>query len=283
MGVDYDLIVSIIQDVSRALKPGDIISAKKVYADYESSLNRAGIKSFDILYRIIDLMEGLPLSTSRIPHLIRTGADEKSISVRDAIRAYIVDKAMPCSIEKIYEVFVTERGITKNALAPSLFLGNGILEISDGTFIDEKLLGLSPALLSELDVSLAALFGKYIEQSGLFYQLSLVDEHYELLPPLGNCRWSKQLLRFALKRSSRYRCVGQHKNCIVDTYKHPDIQNDEDFYAAIITDQFTGWSTFDDFVSYCSLYGIADDLGSEYFDAFEKIEASDYSIRLEEH
>jgi len=281
MRIDYDSIEAIIMGVAKSLEAGDVISTKKIFADYESLLIQSGVESYDVLYRLLELLEGLPLKPSRIPHLVKEGSSTGKISVRDAIRSYIFEKDAPCTRDELYNTFVENRGISKTALAPSVFTGRGILEIDDGLFCKEELLNSTKDSLDEFDNSIAEQLNQLPETSDLFYQVEQVLAKKDFIPQITGFPWTRRLLRYAFEQSSRFTCVGQLKNCIVDRQKHPEINNDEDFYAAIIELHFGGRATFEDFLLYCRTYCIADNLGPDYFDAFSKITAADHSVRLE--
>ncbi|MCL2745666.1 MAG: hypothetical protein FWE48_01045 [Coriobacteriia bacterium] len=148
MGLDYGVIEQVVNEVAATMQDKELISVKKVFSDHMGLLTRSGVKSFDVLYRAIGLMDGLPLKTSRIPHLVKS-SDKRQVSTREAIRTFIKRKGGPCSQEEIFEEFAVKRGIGKNALSPSMFLGDGIFEIDDGVYCADEALELPLEYIDE--------------------------------------------------------------------------------------------------------------------------------------
>ena len=281
MGLDYGAIERVVDDVAAEMQEGELVSAKKIFSDNESLFARSGVKSFDILYRAIDLMDGLPLKASRIPHLVKSDTRGQQVSVREAIRSFIVRKKGLCSQEDLFEEFVIKGGIARQALSPAIFLGDGIFEIDDQVYCTDESLNLSLSYADEFDHALREILGKTSPVGGIFFTSRLVENQISDLPRIIGFEMTKKLLKHLFALSEEYSLFGHNRNCIVCRKDHPEITNDEEFYAAIVEQFFGGWATFDDFSEFCKTYDIINKLAPEFFDAYGLLEASEYSIRLE--
>ena len=280
MKIDYEVVENIISEVAKTIRSEEIISAKKIFHDFESLFCRAGVHTFDILYRIISNMEGLPLKASRIPHLVKSDKRGTHTSVRQAIRSYIAMQDKPISSEDLFEYFVVRRGVNPQSLAPSQFLGGRIFEIGNQIYCSEELLNLRSSYIDEFDAAVKAILDEGILIGGFFYPISLVVSQAARLPAISGFEMTRQLQEYIFSVSKEYALVGCSKNCIVSIRDHPEISSDETFYAAIVQKHFDGWATFDDFSEFCTIYNIASKIGPEFFDVYDSIEATDYSIRL---
>jgi len=280
MKLDYGAIEQVVNKVAATMHDGEIVSAKKVFSDYESLLFRSGVRSYDILYRTIDLMEGLPLKISRIPHLIKSGTRGQSISVREAIRSFILNKNSPCSQEEIFDEFVTKGGIIKTAISPSIFLGDGIFEINNQVYCSDRLLELPAGYITDFDLAIGELFRNTPSVAGFFYPRMYIEDHIGKLPAIQGFTMTGKLVSHLFTLSKTFELLGHNHNCIVFHEDHPDISNDEQFYAAILERQFNGWAAFDDFAEFCKTYDIVDRLTPAFFDSFNLLEVSEYSIRI---
>ena len=87
-------------------------------------------------------------------------------------------------------------------------------------------------------------------------------------------------MKAVFAKSARFSAFGVDCSCIVDLSENPDTINSERFWVALLENEFMGWSPFDAFADYCSMYSIKHGLEPEYFDAYSFIEADDISIQL---
>lgn len=276
-GFDLDGVALLAREIADKMRDNDIVSCKKVFENNKERCYSYGVKSYDILYRLIDMMEDdLPLTASRIPHLIKT--NKPFMGVKEAVRLYIRNSPKPVPYSEILEEFGDRRGINTNGLCHAILVGQDIIEVAQATYWSMDNLNMDISFMDEFDRAIQHLAMSTKREAGLFYEKRKLIPSFKNLPELSGSRWTDSLLRAAFKHSSRYKAYGEEGNCIVDLEANPEVKNIETFYWSLLDNRFYGWSSFEKFREYCSAHQIRTDLEPEFFDAFDTIEASPIAI-----
>ena len=276
-GFDLDGVERLAIEVAEKMGDNDIVSCKKVFSDNKERCFSYGVKSYDILYRLIDLMEDdLPLTASRIPHLVKS--DKPTLGVKDAVRLYIRNSPRPVSHSEILEEFGAKRGINTNGLCQAIIVGDDIVEVGFGEYWSMGNLHMDDEFVSRFDRAIAASLSTTRQEAGLYYRASQLTSKLSGVSLPRGVRWTEALLAAAFKKSERFKAFGEKGGCVVDRREHPEIVLVEDFYHALLENKFHGWTTFEKFAQYCETFGIRQEIEPEFFDAFESIEATEMSI-----
>lgn len=276
---DFDMegVASLAREVAAKMRENDIVSTVKVFEENKERCVRYGVKSHDILYYLIDMIEDdLPIEATRRPHLVKS--THRRLSVLGAIRMYIKESDNPVSFEELYEEFVIKRRLNKSGICASMIVNDDIVEIGKGIFWSLSKMRVDDKFIERFDntVTDATMHSRKIAK--LYYPREELFPAYTSLPSLQDMRWSEELLATVFSKSRRFKLLGEGNNCIVDMKENPDVYNTETFYHALLENEFYGWSTFGSFVEYCNSRLIKKDLRPEFFDAFDTIRADDYSI-----
>lgn len=278
LDVNYDGIEKLIEEAALEVADGDFISATKIFADNLSLCHRLGVKSAEVLFRAIDLLESTPLKAGTVPYLIKTKIS-KGISAKEEIRNYIRTSGYEVSQAELDEEFVIKRGVRKSTVSPAMFLGAGVIRTGIDLYAGEEFIGIGEREVELFDLAVSAILQNREAILNIFYQIRHILQSRENLPEIGNISWTRELLEFAFYKSKLFRLLGKDKSCIISDAEAPGILDDEDLYVSIIERHFSGWAIFDDFVKYLETYQIGNDLDSEFFDRYELIEASRTSIK----
>lgn len=274
---DMEGVASLARDVAARMRDNDIVSTVKVFEDNRERCLHYGVKSHDILYYLIDMMEDdLPIEATRKPHLVKSS--HKGLSVLNAVRMYIKDSSRPVSIEELYEEFVTNRKLNRSGICASMIVNDDIIEIGKGVFWSRSRMNISDGFINEFDNAVADATMHSRKIADLYYPREGLFPGYAGLPSIPNMRWSEELLVAVFSKSSRYKLLGEGYKCLVDRQENPGVFNAETFYHALLENEFYGWSTFGSFADYCNSRSIRKDLEPEFFDAFDTIQADEYSI-----
>lgn len=276
---DMDGLASFATEIASKMEQDDIISTAKIFQENKERCFKMGIKSYDILYYLIDLIEDdLPIEASRKPHLIKS--TEKHMSVRDAVKKYVANSEKPVSYMEIIEEFKIKRGINTAGICNKLILGGDIILVGDETYWSRKKMKIGNDFVSRFEDAIEAQIRNVTRQSDLYYERKLVLSTYDCLPDLENFSWNQELLAAVFDQSTSYKVFGEHFSCIVDLSKNPTVLNVEEFYVSLLENEFMGWTMFDKFKEYCAAHSIRSDLEPEFFDAFSRIEADDVAIQV---
>ena len=276
MDIDYEEFDEFVWDLSDTMCEGELVSARAVFQENRSRCARMGIRSYEMLYRILDLREGhLPINASRMPHLIKS--DRPFISVKEAIRDYIRNAGHFVSTSEIREEFAGRRGVTESNLNPSSYVGGDIIKAREGYYTSEETILDYIGSIDDVELSLARYCDRTKERERLFYDLNQASS--KLAEEYG--RWlSGYILQWALSKSKRFRIFGPDKCALVDTHRHPSVQSDEAFFHALIEYEFYGFATWHDFSTKLEKLGIAKSISPDFFATMRTIEASDVLIRV---
>lgn len=276
---DFDMegVASLARDVAARMRENDIVSTVKVFEDNKERCVRYGVKSHDILYYLIDMMEDdLPIEATRRPHLVKSS--HKGLSALTVMRMYIKDSSHPVPIEELYEEFITKRRLNFRNICTSLIVNDDIIEIGKGVFWSRSKMNIDNDFINEFDKVVANATKHSRKTADLYYSRDELFSTYAGLPSIPDMRWSEELLVAVFSRSSRFKLLGEDAKCLVDMQENPDVFNVETFYHALLKNEFYGWSTFGSFVDYCNSRSIRKNLEPEFFDAFDTIQADEYSI-----
>lgn len=270
-------VASLARDIASRMRDNDIVSTVKVFEDNKERCMRCGVKSHDILYYLIDMMEDdLPIEATRRPHLVKSS--HKGLSVLSVIRMFIKDSDRPVSIEELYEEFVTNRKLNRSGICASMIVDDDIVEIGKGVFWSRSKMNINDDFINEFDNAVVNAKMHSRKIADLYYPRDELFPAYNELPSIPNMRWSEELLVAVFSRSPRFKLFGEGNKCLVDRQENPDVFNAETFYHTLLENEFYGWSTFGSFVDYCNSRSIRMDLEPEFFDAFDTIQADEYSI-----
>lgn len=277
---DFDMkgVAEIAFDVAAQMGEDDIISTVKVFEDYRERCVRCGVKSYDILYYLIDMMEDdLPIEATRRPHLVKS--DHRGLSVNAAMRLYIQNSPQPVSKAELYEEFITKRRLKLRSICGSILVNDEVVQVGPDLYWSQKKLSIDEDFICEVDEALSRRLRYAKKIGGVFYSRRDVLPSFGDLPAIAALRWNPILLKNVLARSSHFRLFGEQGNCIVSLDENPGITSTEAFFHGLLESEFMGWSPFDSFSDYCKAYMIATDLKPEFFDAYSTISADDISIQ----
>ena len=280
---DFDMegIAQLATEVAVRMGDDDVVSTKLVFEKNKERCFRYGVKSYDMLYYLIDMMEDdLPIEATRLPYLAKSR--HAHFSALEAARQYI--RASDHSVQKVelVEEFGVKRGINVSGMSTKLLTSaRDIILVGTDTYWTFERLHIDEAFIDTFDSALDDGIIYSNEYADLFYSRNECLPSYDALPKLeGGMRWNSKLLRAIFAKSYKFRSFGEESSCIVDSRRHPNVTNTEKFYAALLENEFMGWSSFDRFAEYCNMYSIADELEPEFFDAFSSIRADEISIEL---
>ena len=274
---DMEGVANLARDIAAQMRENDIVSTVKVFEDNKERCMSYGVKSHDILFYLINMMEDdLPVEATRRPHLVKSS--HKGLSVLGAIRMYIKDSTCPVSLEKLYEEFVTKRKLNRSGICASVIVGDDIVEIGKGVFWSLSKMHIDDEYISAFDGAVANATSCSHKIADLYYARQELFPSFEALPSPVDMRWSEELFAVVFSKSHRFKLLGEGNACLIDTQENPDVVNAETFYHALLENEFYGWSTFESFADYCNSRSIRGNLGPEFFDAFDTIRADEYSI-----
>lgn len=276
---DFDMagIAALAREISEEMAENDIISTVAVFENNKERCLKYGVKSHDILYYLIDMLEDdLPIEATRKPHL--TKSKHKGLSVLAAIRLYINNSDNPVSSEELHEEFITKRKLKLRGICGSLIVDGETILVGSNLFWSREKLRLNTNYIEQFDRAIAEKMKCTHKVADLFYPVSSVLPTLRDLPSPAGLTWNPTLLSTVFGRSKHFRLFGENGTCIVSVAENPNVTNVETFYHELLSKEFYGWSTFDSFSEYCEAYSIRANLEPEFFDAFSSIEADEMSI-----
>lgn len=276
-GFDMQGIEKLANEVAEAMRDDDIVSTVKVFEDYRERCHSLGVKSYDILYYLIDMIEDdLPIEASRKPHLVKSST--KHMSVREAVRRYIRNSAAPVPYYEIVEEFKVNRGINIAGICNALLIGDDIVQTGLDEYWSKTNLGLSEEYIAQFEAELSKRILSCRKYSDLFYRRDEVLPNIRTISAPHGLRWNDELLKTVINNSEGFKLFGEHGSCLVNLKDNPNVTTIESFYYCLIENEFLGWASFDQFSEHCKSYGIRDHYDPEFFDAFDSIQASEASI-----
>ncbi|MBR2803896.1 MAG: hypothetical protein IKE20_01955, partial [Eggerthellaceae bacterium] len=278
---DMDGIAQLAIEIADNMGDDDVVSAKWVFETYRERCSACGVKSYDILYYLIDMMEDdLPIEATRLPHLVKS--EHEHSSVLDVARRYIRSSDHPVQKIELIDEFRIKRGINTAGLSAKLLTAApDIILVGAETYWSLDRLSIGESFMEDFDRAVSEGASTAYKHAGLFYARSECVPSYEELPRLGDgMRWNPEILKAVFAKSDRFNAFGVDCSCIVDLAENPDVVNSERFWVTLLENEFMGWSPFDAFADYCSMYSIKHGLEPEYFDAYSSIEADGISIQL---
>lgn len=278
-GIDMEGIASLAIEVASAMREDDIVSSEKVFEDHAARCVSYGIKSYDMLYYVINLMEDdLPLEATRKPYLVKS--NREGLTAVEAIRQFIRNAPAPVSRADLFDEFVVKRKLKESLISESFVIGQDIIKTGPGLYWTASKARITDSFIENFDEQLAVGVGRSGMKAGFYYSVADVLQNCDNLVPPEGLNWTRELLEEAFSRSKRFRLFGKPGNCVVDMAKHPDIASEEGFYAELLRREFYGWAIFDEFKAYCEAAVVNASIEPEFFDAFPSIEADDICIQL---
>lgn len=276
-GFDMQGIEKLANEVAENMGDDDIVSTVKVFEDYRARCHALGVKSYDILYYLIDMIEDdLPIEASRKPHLIKSTT--KHMSVREAVRRYIRNSEAPVPYYEIVEEFKINRGINIAGICNALLIGDDIVQTDLEEYWSKEKLGLNEEYIEHFEAELGKRIQSCRKYSNLFFKRDEVLPNIRSLSAPHELRWNDELLKTVVNNSDSFKLFGEHGSCLVSLKDNPNVTTTEAFYYSLIENEFLGWASFDQFSEHCKSYGIRDHYDPEFFDAFDSIQASEASI-----
>lgn len=276
-GFDMQGVEKLANEVAAAMGEDDIVSTVKVFEDYRERCYSMGVKSYDILYYLIDMIEDdLPIEASRRPHLVKSST--KHMSVREAVRRYVRNSDKPVPYFEIVEEFKINRGINIAGICSALLVGDDIVQTDTEEYWSKSKFGLDEDYVRRFEAELNERIRSCRKYSDLFYRRDEVLSNIRSIQAPSGLRWSDELLKTVVNNSDSFKLFGEHATCLVNLKDNPGVTSVESFYYNLIENEFLGWTTFDQFTDHCRCYGIRDHYEPEFFDAFDSIEANETSI-----
>lgn len=279
-GFDMEGIASLAEEVAGGMRDNDIVSAVKVFEEYRERCFKYGVKSHDMLYYLVDMMEdNLPIEATRRPHFVKS--EQKGLSAISVMRMYIEEADKPVSKDELYEEFVTKRRLNLRGICGSLLVNKEIIDIGNDRYWSRSKLAMDDEFIESVE----AVIGEQISRSpsrriaNLFVALDSVIPSLSVLPQPSGIAWNTSLLRTALSKGERFRLFGESNNCLVNLQNNPGVTDVESFFKALLDNEFYGWSPFESFANYCKAHSIHSHIEPEFFDAFSLIEADEGSIQ----
>lgn len=278
-GFDFEGIRELAIEVAEAMKENDIVSTKKVFSEHKARCFSYGVKSYDMLYYLIDMMENdLPIEATRKPHLVKSSNNK--VSVLDFAKTYIRESPTPVSNLELKEEFKVKRGINTASLCTSILTASeDIVLVGDEVYWSTEKLNITDDFLERFDRTIGSSIRYADKIADLFYAKSDVIRTFSSLPSLTSMRWNDYVLKAVFRLSKTFNSFGVANNCIVNL-SEDEIFTPEEFYRALLEREFLGWAPFDTFKGFCSQYRINMDLVPEFFDSFDSISADSVEISL---
>ena len=277
---DFDMegVADLAREIASQMGDDDIVSTVKVFEDNKERCYRYGVKSHDILYYLIDMMEDdLPIEATRKPHLVKS--QQKGLSALAAMRIYIKNSDRPVSREELLEEFGAKRRIKMQTVSSAVLANDEIILVGHDLFWSKDRLVIDDDFIRRFNSAIASKLRFAEKHASLFYMRSDVLPSLEELPSPGGLAWNSYLLKAVFSRSGEFGVFGSNAGCIVCLRENPDATTTEAFYHELLQNEFFGWSSFDRFAEYCRGFGIESDIRPEYFDAFSSIDADEISIQ----
>ena len=130
MEFDRRGVASLAVDVATGLCDDDVISAKKVFEDNRERCRSCGVWSWDMLFRLLEMMEGdVALKATHMPHLVKS--QRVGLTAGEAIACYIRGCDSPVSADALRERFVVERGLNKSYVCDTALLRGDIVKVGE--------------------------------------------------------------------------------------------------------------------------------------------------------
>jgi len=280
-GFDMEGIASLAEEIAAKMRDNDIVSAVRVFEDHRERCFKYGVKSYDMLYYLVDMMEdNLPIEATRKPHFVKS--NHKGLSAVAVMRMYIKDAPKPVSKDELYEEFITKRRLKLRGICGSLLVDKDVIEVGNGRYWSREKLSLGSSFIDSINSVLASQITKVASRkvSKLFYPRKVVIPNLSALPQPSGVSWNSVLLRTALTQSHEFRLFGEDGSCVVDLRENPDVVDTESFFRAVLDNEFYGWTSFDQFAAFCKAHSIHSGIEPEFFDAFSTIEADEGSIQV---
>lgn len=280
---DFDMegIASLAEEVAAKMRENDIVSAVRVFEDHRERCFKFGVKSYDMLYYLVDMMEDdLPIEATRKPHFVKSS--HKGLSAIAVMRMYIEDAAQPVSKDELYEEFITKRRLNLRGICGSLLINKDVIEVGKDRYWSRNKLSMDESFIDSVNSVLESQIPKAAGRkvAKLFYPRNAVIPSLSILPQPSGITWNSVLLRAALTQSSQFRLFGENGNCLVDLRENPGVVDAESFFRALLDNEFYGWASFDQFADFCKAHSIHSHIEPEFFDAYSSIEADEGSIQI---
>ena len=276
-GFDMQGIEQLANEIASKMCDDDIVSTVKIFEDHRERCHALGVKSYDILYYLIDMIEDdLPIEATRRPHLVKSTT--KHMSVREAVRRYVRNSDKPVSYDEIVEEFKVKRGINIAGICNALLIGDDIVLTNTDEYWSKTNLGLNQDYIERFENELTERIGTCRKYSDLFYRRDEVLPNIRQVEAPHGLRWNDELLKTVVNNSTNFKVFGEFGSCLVNLRDNPNVLTIEAFYYNLLENEFLGWATFDQFAEHCTSYGIREHYEPEFFDAFDSISADDMSI-----
>lgn len=280
-GFDMEGIASLAEEVAEGMRENDIVSAVMVFDEHRERCFKYGVKSYDMLYYLVDMMEDdLPIEATRKPHFVKS--KHKGLSAISVMRMYIEDADEPVSRDELYEEFVTKRRLNLRGICGSLLVNKDIVAVGNDMYWSREKLTMDEDFMLRFDraISDGIRRAKSQKVAHLYYPRNCVIPNLATLPEPFGLKWNTVLLNTAFSKSNKYRLYGENGSCIISLDENPNVEDVETFYRELLNKEFYGWSSFDAFVEYCDAHQIRSRLEPEFFDAFSSIKADEISIQI---
>lgn len=279
-GFDMEGIASLAEEVARDMRDNDIVSAVKVFEEYRERCFKYGVKSHDMLYYLVDMMEdNLPIEATRKPHFVKS--EQKGLSAISVIRMYIEEADQPVSKDELYGEFITKRRLNLRGICGSLLVNKEIIDIGNDRYWSRSKLAMDDEFIETVEAVICEQISRSPSRriANLFVARDSVIPSLSILPQPSGIAWNTSLLRTALSKGERFRLFGESNKCLVDLQDNPGVTDVESFFKALLNNEFYGWSSFESFANYCKAHSIHSHIEPKFFDAFSLIEADEGSIQ----
>ena len=238
-------IAELAREIAEEMHEDDIVSTVAVFENNKERCLKYGVKSHDILYYLIDMLEDdLPIEATRKPHL--TKSKHKGLSALAAMRLYINNSDEPVSSEELHEEFITKRKLKLRGICGSLIVDEETILVGSNLFWSREKLSLNTSYIEQFDQAIADKVRYAHKVAELFYPVSNVLPTLRDLPSPAGLTWNPTLLSTVFSRSGHFRLFGENGTCIVAVAENPNVTNVETFYHELLSKEFYGWSTFDE-------------------------------------
>lgn len=280
-GFDMEGIASLAEEVAEKMRENDIVSAAKVFDEHRERCYKYGVKSYDMLYYLVDMMEDdLPIEATRRPHFVKS--QHKGLSAIAVIRLYIGESDKPVSKDELYEEFILKRRLNLRGICGSLLVNGDIIEVDKDKYWSRNKLSINESFIasveSTLETQMSVSNSKKVAK--LFIPRKVAIPNLEILPQPSGLAWNTLLFRAVFSKSSKFRVFGEDGNCIVDLRDNPHVIDTESFYKTLLNNEFYGWSSFETFANFCKVHSIHSHIEPEFFDTFPSIDADEGSVQV---
>ncbi|MGL4624755.1 MAG: sigma factor-like helix-turn-helix DNA-binding protein [Culicoidibacterales bacterium] len=237
--------LKIAQTIRQKLEEQLIIAIDGIFYEYESTLEKSGIQSRQLLYSLLKHFYGHEFRFTRYPHIVSVDYHD-DISFAAIIENYLLQAGELVNRSQMLEWLSQDVGANSRTFDAVLQKSAAIIAYTNGQtaqYIHRDILEWS----EEKQKRLGELVHEHMQQKpSTFVSAQWVLDKFTL-PQLGlKLPWNKELLINLLKRDESFVLIGSESRIIVERDNLQGIHSNMTFIAHVIRRKFGGKTTVEE-------------------------------------